>query len=92
MSMFLLLYAYMGYLVLIKVPQVRDPFFKSVAVGLVSLIIVSAFVHIGVNTQLLPNTGLTLPFVSYGSTSLMANIICIIFLYKILYKEHHKLY
>lgn len=85
---------YFGLLILvaIKLQYVRDPFFKNIAVWLLSLILIGVFVHIGVNTQLLPNTWLTLPFVSHGSTSLLANSICIVLLYKILYKEAHKVY
>lgn len=86
------LYGALIYIVMIKTPQVRDPYLRYLAVGLLSLIIVWAFVHIGVNIQLLPNTGLTLPFVSHGWTALMANIVCVILLYKILYVDAHKTY
>lgn len=43
--------------------------------GFGSLIGLQAFVNIAVNTMLLPNTGLTLPFVSYGLTSLVSMFI-----------------
>lgn len=85
------LYIALIYFVLSRIPLVRDPFFKLLSVGLISMIIVQVFVHIGVNTQLIPNTGLTLPFISYGGTALMTNMISIILLYKILYKSFHKL-
>ena len=91
-SILFLLYGLLIYYTVIKIPHVRDPFFRYTAIGLLSLIIVGAFVHIGVNIQLLPNTGLTLPFISHGGTSLMANTICVMLLYKILYRDAHKVY
>jgi cell division protein FtsW (lipid II flippase) len=61
------------------------------SIGLISLLVVQVFVHIGVNIQLLPNTGLTLPFISYGGTSLMTSVIAVVLLYKILYRSSYKL-
>ena len=43
--------------------------------GLSSLLIFQTFIHIGVNTSLLPTTGMTLPFLSYGGSSLMAFVL-----------------
>ena len=45
--------------------------------GIGSMIAIQSFVNIAVNTMLLPNTGLTLPFVSYGLTSLLSLYIAI---------------
>lgn len=45
---------------------------KLIAIGMATLIGFQSFVNIGVNIGLLPNTGLTLPFVSYGLTSLVS--------------------
>ena len=36
-----------------------------------------AFLNIGVTTAILPNTGLTLPFVSYGGSSLLVGFVAI---------------
>lgn len=87
-----LLYALLVYFVIIRVAWVKDPFFRHLSIGLLSLIIVGAFIHIGVNIQLLPNTWLTLPFISYGGTALMTDVISIVLLYKILYLHPHKIY
>ena len=43
--------------------------------GLASLLIFQTFIHVGVNTSLLPTTGMTLPFLSYGGSSLISSAI-----------------
>ena len=43
--------------------------------GLISLLIIQTFIHIGVNIRLLPTTGMTLPFLSYGGSSLIGSSI-----------------
>ena len=48
---------------------------KLALVGLVSLLIIQTFIHIGVNTKLLPTTGMTFPFLSYGGSSLIGSSI-----------------
>ena len=40
-----------------------------------SLMIIQTFIHIGVNIRLLPTTGMTLPFLSYGGSSLIGSSI-----------------
>lgn len=49
----------------------RTPFLQLVAIGLTVTTVITAFVHIGVVIGLLPTTGLTLPFVSYGRSNLL---------------------
>jgi cell division protein FtsW len=53
----------------------NDEFLKLSLCGLASLLIFQTFIHIGVNTALLPTTGMTLPFVSYGGSSLIGSAI-----------------
>ena len=43
--------------------------------GSISLLILQTFVHIGVNIRILPTTGMTLPFLSYGGSSLIGSSI-----------------
>ena len=57
-----------------KVPN-EDEFLKLTLIGLISLLIIQTFIHIGVNTRLLPTTGMTLPFLSYGGSSLTGSAI-----------------
>ena len=64
-----------GYKVLNRVFLEKDEFLKLSLVGLVSLLIIQTFIHIGVNTRLLPTTGMTLPFLSYGGSSLIGSSI-----------------
>jgi cell division protein FtsW len=49
----------------------RSPFLQLVAVGLTFTTALTAYIHIGVVVGLLPTTGLTLPFVSYGRSNLV---------------------
>jgi cell division protein FtsW len=50
----------------------RDLFIFIAGIGLALLFGAQAFIHIAVSTQILPATGMTLPFVSYGGSSLLA--------------------
>jgi cell division protein FtsW len=51
--------------------QARSPFLQLVAVGLTFVTAITAYLHIGVVIGLLPTTGLTLPFVSYGRSNIV---------------------
>lgn len=50
---------------------------RLIAIGMAALVGFQSFINIGVATSLLPNTGLPLPFVSYGLTSLLSCMSCI---------------
>ena len=52
-----------------------DELLKFSLCGLASLLIFQTFIHIGVNTSLLPTTGMTLPFLSYGGSSLIGSAV-----------------
>ena len=48
---------------------------KLILTGCVSLILLQTFIHIGVNIRILPTTGMTLPFLSYGGSSIVSTAI-----------------
>ena len=52
-----------------------DFFIKFSLCGLATLLIFQTFIHAGVNTNLIPTTGMTLPFLSYGGSSLIGSAI-----------------
>ncbi|MBU1014948.1 putative lipid II flippase FtsW [Patescibacteria group bacterium] len=55
--------------------HVKDPFAKIAAAGITSWIIVQAFLHMGALTGILPLTGIPLPFISYGGSALVAELL-----------------
>ena len=54
--------------------RARDRFSTVLAAGLTTLIAVQALLNLGVVTNLLPSTGIALPFFSYGGTALAVNL------------------
>ena len=52
-----------------------DQYLKISLIGLATLLISQTFIHAGVNTNLLPTTGMTLPFLSYGGSSLIGSAV-----------------
>ena len=68
-----IIFLLIGYKVLNKIYTEKDEFIKLTLSGLVSVLIIQTFIHIGVNIRLLPTTGMTLPFVSYGGSSLIGS-------------------
>ena len=51
----------------------REPFARLVAVGIVAVLATQTFINLFVASGLMPVTGITLPFVSYGGSSLVAS-------------------
>tara|TARA_Y100001958_G_C21132453_1_gene473428 strand:- start:430 stop:1071 length:642 start_codon:yes stop_codon:yes gene_type:complete len=68
----LLLFLIFIYSVFKKVYFENEEKIKLVLVGCVSLILMQTIIHIGVNIRLLPTTGITLPFISYGGSSIIS--------------------
>ena len=55
-----------------KAMRLRDPFEQTAAAGLFILIGLQASINIAVNLSLVPTKGMTLPFISYGGSSMVA--------------------
>ena len=53
----------------------NDQLIKISLCGLAALLVFQTFIHVGVNTNLIPTTGMTLPFLSYGGSSLIGSAI-----------------
>ena len=65
---------------LTRLMRERDPFARLAGVGLISIFAVQALINTGVAVRLLPAKGMTLPFVSYGGSSIIAGGILVGFL------------
>ena len=59
------------YSVFKKIYLERDEKVKLVLVGSITMILAQALIHVGVNIRLFPTTGMTLPFLSYGGSSII---------------------
>lgn len=65
------LYGWLGFRI---ARRARSPFTALLAIGITFVTVFTAFIHLGVVIGLLPNTGLTLPFVSYGRSNLVLTL------------------
>jgi len=60
------------YTVFKRILTIKEEKYKLILVGCSSLILMQAIIHIGVNIRLFPTTGMTLPFLSYGGSSIVS--------------------
>jgi cell division protein FtsW len=70
-TIFLMLYLYFIWRGMLISLRCRDPFGTLVGTGIMGLIAIQAFINIGGVTQTIPITGVTLPFISFGGSSLL---------------------
>jgi len=68
-------YAIWGWLGFRIARQARSPFLQLTAIGLTTTMLVTAYLHLGVVVGLLPTTGLTLPFISYGRSNILLSLL-----------------
>mgnify|MGYP006139890831 CR=1 FL=1 len=73
--MIILIFLYISFRIIKNCINQEDQLIKISLCGLSSLLIFQTFIHIGVNTSLIPTTGMTLPFLSYGGSSLIGSSI-----------------
>lgn len=73
--MILLIFLYISFRIIKNCFNQENQFLKISLSGLATLLIFQTFIHAGVNTGMLPTTGMTLPFLSYGGSSLIGSAI-----------------
>ena len=71
----LIIFLYISFRIIKNCFNQENEFLKISLNGLAALLIFQTFIHAGVNTNLLPTTGMTLPFLSYGGSSLIGSAI-----------------
>jgi len=67
-----------------------DPYISYICAGVITMITFHVFQNIGMTIQVLPITGIPLPFISYGGSSLLGNMIAMGIIFSIQF--HHKTY
>ena len=67
----ILLYLIFSYRVIKKINLIENDNIKLILVGSITIILLQTFIHIGVNIRMLPTTGMTMPFLSYGGSSII---------------------
>ena len=68
--------------------EARQPYRQLLTTGLVAIIILQVVVIVGGNLRLIPLTGVTLPFVSYGGSSLLGSFLLIGLLLRMSQEEY----
>ena len=86
----IIIFLFIGYKVFNSVFNEQNEFLKLSLIGLASLLIIQTFIHIGVNIRLIPTTGMTLPFLSYGGSSLIGTSIVAGIILNFTRKDHRK--
>ncbi|WP_239618408.1 FtsW/RodA/SpoVE family cell cycle protein [Cohnella mopanensis] len=76
-AVLLMLYFLMIYRMIITIIESKRHAGRYVVVGVISMLVFQIFVNIGMHIGLLPLTGISLPFISYGGSSLLINMVAI---------------
>jgi len=73
--MIILIFLFISFRIIKNCINETDQLVKISLCGLATLLIFQTFIHVGVNTNIIPTTGMTLPFLSYGGSSLVGSAI-----------------
>jgi cell division protein FtsW (lipid II flippase) len=73
LAVLLLLFLLLVWRILVVAHATREPYGRLAAIGVAALLATQVTINLGMLVGLLPITGLTLPLVSYGGSSLLAN-------------------
>ena len=71
----MLIYLFLAFKVVKKIDNENDETIKLILLGSITLILLQIITHIGVNISFFPTTGMTLPFLSYGGSSIISTAI-----------------
>ena len=67
----MLIYLILDYRIIKKIDDENDNLVKLILTGSISILLIQTYIHFGVNIRILPTTGMTLPFISYGGSSIV---------------------
>ncbi len=67
----MIIYLILALQILKKVENEKDNLIRLTLIGCMSILLIQAFIHLGVNIRMFPTTGMTLPFISYGGSSII---------------------
>ncbi|KMY55327.1 MULTISPECIES: FtsW/RodA/SpoVE family cell cycle protein [Bacillaceae] len=70
----------------------KIPYYTYMCAGVIAMITFHAFQNIGMTIGLLPITGIPLPFISYGGSSLMGNMFAISLIFSMTFNERHYMF
>ncbi|OMP68204.1 FtsW/RodA/SpoVE family cell cycle protein [Domibacillus epiphyticus] len=70
----------------------KIPYYSYMCAGVIAMITFHAFQNIGMTIGLLPITGIPLPFISYGGSSLMGNMLALALIFSITFNERHYMF
>ena len=68
----MLSFIFFAYNIFKKIRDTNDNVLKMILIGSISLMLMQTFIHVGVNLRVLPTTGMTLPYLSYGGSSIIS--------------------
>ena len=68
-------YLFLAFTIAKKIDDENDNLVKLILTGSISILLIQTYIHFGVNIRILPTTGMTLPFISYGGSSIVGTAI-----------------